>query len=451
MKADTPQAHTPNPDPYPPKDHWEYVAGLVSEIVNKTPGATKPGYWADWCRALFYAGTALYLWNEAAELKVAFLSALSLEEGQKVFLVAKYADESGLTPALKSLLGEKGQITTEEIGQRAVAAFAEVKPVSGPKLQWDFHCLDVLPDSSLDRVMLFSAASHVANWPDFARQINRVLREGGRVVIAEAPLGGSEFRYAMHMDGHYESITSRILSGMGIKEEDLPDVSTEHLNTLFQPHLLWTRAFSWDGLYLFFGQKGGKEDGLYTKLPKSTKDVQKFAVVKPSSNSWDFMAQAEKAVYGPVVKELLEKEFWKVQNFGIGCLMWEWHNSRNITDVMYSNLMAKPGDKVLMICEMPEELDTIHELRRRIGKDGEIVCVDMVMGGYNHKGWQKRRQEYMDKGCGEEWPYEFADDYPDNYFDLIFIPQGVHHSNNWLRDAPRLLRALKPGRSDHGH
>jgi len=37
-------------------------------------------------------------------------------------------------------------------------------------------------------------------------------------------------------------------------------------------------------------------------------------------------------------------------------------------------------------------------------------------------------------------------DYPDNYFDLIFLPQGVHHCNNWLRDAPRLLRTLKPGR-----
>jgi len=40
----------------------------------------------------------------------------------------------------------------------------------------------------------------------------------------------------------------------------------------------------------------------------------------------------------------------------------------------------------------------------------------------------------------------FADHFPDNYFDLIILPQGVHHSNNWLRGCPRLLRALKPGR-----
>ncbi len=445
MGKNTIPTHTPNPAPYPRKDHWEYAPGLVSEIVSKTPGATKPSYWADWCRTLFYGGTTLYLWNEATELKIAFLSALSLQEGQGVFLIGKYADESGLTPALKSLLGQRGQITIEEIGPQAVAAFSAVKPTPGTKLQWNFNCLDSLPDRSLDRVILFGAASHVANWNDFARQINRVLREGGRVVVAEAPLGGSEFRYAMHMDAHYEGIISRLLSGMGIKEGELPDVSVEHLTALFQPYLRWSRVFSWDGLYVFFGQKGGKEDSFYPEFPKSTKDVQAFLTVKSFSNPWDFLAEPEKAVYSSVVTELHGKEFWKVQNFGIGCLMWEWHNSRNITDVMYSNLMAKPGDKVLLICEMPEELGTIHELRKRIGETGEIVCVDMVEGAYNYKGWQEKRRGYMERGCGEEWPYEFADDYPDNYFDLIFLPQGVHHCNNWLRDAPRLLRALKPG------
>jgi SAM-dependent methyltransferase len=44
-----------------------------------------------------------------------------------------------------------------------------------------------------------------------------------------------------------------------------------------------------------------------------------------------------------------------------------------------------------------------------------------------------------------QWDYPFADKYPDHYFDLIWLPQGVHHAHNWREIAPRLLRVLKPG------
>jgi len=101
----------------------------------------------------------------------------------------------------------------------------------------------------------------------------------------------------------------------------------------------------------------------------------------------------------------------------------------------------------MIIAEFPEDLGNLPELEKRVGPTGEIVVVNITSSpkSYDYKGWQEKRKQCMEQGSPEEWPYDFADDYPDNYFDLIFMPQGVHHCNNWLRDAPRLLRAVKPG------
>ena len=44
-----------------------------------------------------------------------------------------------------------------------------------------------------------------------------------------------------------------------------------------------------------------------------------------------------------------------------------------------------------------------------------------------------------------QYEYTFADKYPDNYFDIIWLPQGVNHARSWEETAPKLLRVLKPG------
>jgi hypothetical protein len=62
-----------------------------------------------WCQAIFYAGTTLYLWNETPELKAAFLSLCSLDEGVDVLVIGKYVEESGLGPAIRSVVGSSGR------------------------------------------------------------------------------------------------------------------------------------------------------------------------------------------------------------------------------------------------------------------------------------------------------------------------------------------------------
>jgi SAM-dependent methyltransferase len=433
------------PPAYPPKDLFEYIGNRNLEEVAKNPALATAVWWKDKCQAFFYAGNTLFLWNEATELKLPFLSACDIEEGQQVFLIGKYTDESGLTPALQSLIGSEGSLKVVEIGQQAINSLLNIDPKPKIKLQWDFDYLDSLPDLSLDRIILFSAASHVANWNHLAEQINRTLKDGGRVIIGETPLGGKEFRYALHMDSHDEGYVLRTLSGIGIKEEELPDTSPEDLEALFRKFLTWNRIFKWQGVYLFYGKKGGQGITTSLGLPRLTGNVRTFLTPKSSENSWDFVTESENAVWGKAISAINNHTLPKI--WGTANLMWAWFNHRDITDNMYSNLMIEPGYKIMVICEsmVPEALGINAELQKRTGGKVEIEWVVMSPGGYDYDGWQKKRADYIANDCGEEWPYDFADRFPDNYFDLIFLPQGVHHSNNWLRDAPRLLRALKPG------
>jgi SAM-dependent methyltransferase len=446
------------PAPYPPKNHWEYNLfeyhkGLPDQshydFMANTPGVNTAAYWADWCQAILYAGTTLYLWNEVPELKAAFLSVCSLEEGMDVFLIGKYAEESGLAPAIRSVLCDGGRLTVDDIGERVITAFATGSPSVGTDLQWDFLHLDCVSDGSLDRVVLFGAASHVANWSHFAAQVERVLREEGRLVIAEAPLGGKEFRQALHEDSHYESFILRVLSGLGMAEDDLPNTGPLALTEVFEPHLGWTRYYLRQGIYLFYGQKGGDLARLapVATFPPATPQVRRFLEVKTAKTTWDLLSEREKQVWGATVADINTPHMGKCVTWGGGSLCWNYRNQREITDIMWSNLAAAPGHKAMIIAEFPEDLGTLEELRKRVGPTGEVVVVNITSSpkSYDHKGWQAKRKQYMEQGSPEEWPYDFADDYPDGYFDLIFLPQGVHHCNNWLRDAPRLLRAIKPG------
>jgi len=444
------------PAPYPIKDHWEYNLYEYHkslpdqthyEYMANTPGIKTAEYWADWCQAMFYAGTTLYLWNEVPELKAGLLSACALDEGQAVFLIGKYADESGLAAAVRSLVGDTGTLTVEEIGERVIAAFLEGSPAAGTRLQWDFDYLDGVPEKSLDRVILFGAASHVTDWPRFAAQVDRVLSDDGLLVVAETPLGGKEFSEATHIDSHYESFVLRVLTGLGLREDELPDCSPKDLAALFKPYLSWSHHFSWQGIYLFYGQKDGKAAGAVPSLPRATDEVRAFLAFKSGKGIWDLLSEPEKRVWGATIEDINRPHMANFVTWGGGALCWNYRNQREITDIMWSNLAAKPGDKVMFIGEFPEDLGTLPELEKRVGPRGEIALVNITSSpkSYDYKGWQAKRQAYMDQGSPEEWPYDFADDYPDDYFDLMFLPQGVHHCNNWLRDAPRLLRAVKPG------
>ena len=425
------------------KDPWDYLRPAHVEMFGQD--LLNPEKRARWCQALFYGGNTLRLWNEAIELKIALLSACALQEGQRVILIGKYADESGLAPALLSLLAPKGHLKVEEIAPQAFAGFSQIDPGAGKRMQWDFDHFDSLADESLDRVILFNAASHIGNWEHCTQQVNRTLHNGGRVVIAEAPLGGKDLETAANMDAHLEAFLMRILSGMGLRKEELPQCEPEALIALFKPILSWWRVFAWQGLYLFYGQKGGDEGNPSFVFPKSTEAVQMFLTEKSSSGPWEFLAAPEVAGLGREVEDRKLLKNWGRAIFFTDNLNWIWGNAVSIRHTMYSNLRAGPGNRALVIGEKLEALGFLPELRNRVGKEGEIAAFDMV--AKSHSAYTKQWESGPDVFIPEKhrWAYPFADKYPDEHFDLVWLPQGVHHAMDWEETAQKLLRVLKPG------
>jgi len=425
------------------EDPWDYLHPYAAKLFG--PDIQDPDKRAAWCKALFIAGNSLRLWNRAAELKMALLSACALREGQKVLLIAKHGGESGVAGAIRSLLGQSGHLTVEEIAPDAFASFSQIHPETGKKLQWDFNYFDSLPDQSVDRVILFGAASHVGNLKECAQQIYRVLRDGGRVIIADAPWGGRDVVTASHLDAHLEGFVARILAGMEMKEEELPQIGPEDWMAVFKPLLSQSRVFSWQGLYAFYGQKSGGQEDLFWEFPASTKAIQIFLKEKPSSSPWDFLVDREIDAFGPEVKESdLQKKWGRAIFFGSN-LRWCWMNALSIRQMMYGHLHAKPGDRVLVAGEFMEEIGFLPELRKRVGDTGEIASFDMV--AKSRSGREQQWKTGLSANIKEkhQWDYPFADTYPDDYFDLIWFPQGVHHACSWAEIAPRFLRALKPG------
>ena len=169
------------------KNPWDYLLPYAVTVFG--PDVLNKEKRAAWCKAMFCAGSTLCLWNRAVELKLALLSACALREGQRVLLIGKYANESGLASAIGSLLGGEGSLRIEEIASKALVSFSEVHPVTGKRLQWDFSNFDSLPDKSVDRVILFGAASHMGNLHHCAQHIHRVLRDGGKVIAADLQEG----------------------------------------------------------------------------------------------------------------------------------------------------------------------------------------------------------------------------------------------------------------------
>jgi SAM-dependent methyltransferase len=326
------------------EDPWDFVLPVHVKMFGSE--LLSPDKKAIWCKAFFCGGSTLHLWNKAVELKLTLLSACALKGGQRVVLIGKYCAESGLVQALRSLLSQKDLLVVEEIAPQALAAFPQIHPATGKRLQWNFNYFDSLPDESLDRVILFGATSHIGNLEECVRHIYRILRDRGRVIIADAPWGGEDLVTAAHMDAHLEGFVTRILAGMKLKEEELPHIGPEDLTTLFKSVLRWSRAISWQGLYLFYGQKGGSEGNASWDFPLPTEAVQIFLTEKASMNPWHFLTASEIATLGSEVAESKLQKNWGRAIFFASCLAWCWANSKTIKHLMYSNLRVKPGNRV---------------------------------------------------------------------------------------------------------
>ena len=273
------------------KDVWspEYLKDYYAYVIG--PEIFDAAIRDQFCEAIFFGGNTLRLWNEAVDLKKTFLTASALANGQKVLLVGKFTQESGLVDTIQQLIGSSGELTTIDTTQKFLDGVRTPKAI----LQWNFS-FSSLPVNSFDRVILFSTVSQIKNMKDSAEQIKKLLKNGGRVIVAEDPVGGREFLTAIHMDTHMEAHTFRMMNGMGITEKDLPIVGVPEMTKAFNG-LEGTGSSAWLGLYTFYGQKGGAVESYTLPAPAPGTPLADFLTAKPFKNPFSWMTAKELAVW----------------------------------------------------------------------------------------------------------------------------------------------------------
>jgi SAM-dependent methyltransferase len=426
-------------DVWSPKYLLNYYAYIIGpEIFNN---ALRDQY----CEAAFFGGNTLRLWNEAIDLKVNFLTASALYNGQKVLLVGKFIEEGGVIAAINHLIGSTGELTFIDTTQNFLDGIRTPKAV----LQWDFSYGN-LPDNSYDRIILFSTVSQIKNMADCARQLKSLLKNGGRIIIAEDPVGGRAMLEAMHMDTHMEAHTFRMLNGMGITERDLPVVGIPEIANAFSD-LIGIGSSSWLGMYNFYGQKGGTVIPYSLPTPAPGSALADFLTVQPFKAPFAWMTPKELAVWPLLTTQEVRGSCAYALFLAGGLKLIADLNEREggTNALMLDNLHLKKGDKILIISELLDEMDWINRLENRTGfrLDEAETFIYEISRQVRSAGKRANfaDQNPQDKDAKSIFYYGMPDAYPDEFFDVIWMPQGNGHNLNWDDFFQRAIRTLKTG------
>jgi SAM-dependent methyltransferase len=426
-------------------DVWspEYLRNYYAYVVG--PEIFDPATRDQFCEAGFFGGNTLRLWNEATDLKKRFLAASALSRGHRVLLVGKFAQETGLVGTIRQLIGPTGALTAIDTTQPFLDGVRSPRAV----LQWNFSFRH-LPPGAFDRVILFSTVSQMANMAESAEQLTALLKTGGRLTVAEDPVGGREFLAAIHMDTHMEAHTFRMMNGMGITERDLPIVGIPEMARAFA-RLTHTGSAAWLGLYTFYGQKEGAFEPYTLPPPVPGAPLADFLTAKPFRNPFGWMTARELAVWPLVADPRVRASCAYSLFLGGGLhLIADLNEREGGTDsLMLDNLGLKKGDKVLIISELLDEMGWYSKLERRTQfkmADADAYVYDIAQRVRSARTRSRLADEQpQDQGARSVFYYAMPDAYPDEYFDAIWMPQGCGHNVNWDDFLQRALRVLKTG------
>jgi len=233
------------------KTAWDYITercrrrfeamGIPRKVLED------PKMQKAWSRAVFAAGGVPYMWDLAVDFKRLMYDSLVLRRGDKVLLIGEWIEECGFTAEVKKRIGNEGELVAHEI--------LEIFEKGVSQWRWDYA--DKYPDEHFDAVFCPQNIHHHSDWKVGAKDLTRVLKKDGRVVIAEMTLGGPGFRAAIHSDIHIYAIMKKIFYGMGASDifEGKLYYGFDTIMEAFTPYLKDIHTFEWKGALLFYGTR----------------------------------------------------------------------------------------------------------------------------------------------------------------------------------------------------
>lgn len=158
---------------------------------------------------------------------------------------------------------------------------------------------------------------------------------------------------------------------------------------------------------------------------------------------WSYIQDWDIKLMGSEILDEEERRRWTIAFAIAGGLPYMWKEiARPISDIVYSLLELREGDKVVIVGESIEPAGWAEAMREIVGPRG-VVDTHEIIEEARHKvgnGILGRT------GLAGQWEWTYTHDKPDEYYDCVAILQASHHADDWGDIGDELLRVMKPGR-----
>jgi SAM-dependent methyltransferase len=237
----------------PTDNPWDYLQ--PNDVERFGPVILDRDEQKRWSSALFLGGLS-YMWQKSTVLRDLIFLHLALKAGDRVLLLGEALEGSRFPADIRARIGDAA-LTSIDIIEEARNAMLQRRIGRNGKLgTWEYTYTHATPAEHYDAVFVLQGIGHSDDWAITGRELTRVLKPGGPIVLAEIGFG-PQFFAALEMDLHVEYIFRKIVAGRQRELGDAAYYSTADLAAAFAGLLNDVGSFSWRGADLLWGRKPG--------------------------------------------------------------------------------------------------------------------------------------------------------------------------------------------------
>jgi SAM-dependent methyltransferase len=208
-----------------------------------------------WSRAVMLGGLP-YMWRKKAKVvRDMVFDHMALADGQSVLVIGEALEPCAFLSDIRERIGSGGSMDVFDITEDARDAYiAGRRGRHGALATWQFDYTHEKPAEAYDCVAILQGVQHTDDWHETARELVRVLRPGGSIVLAEitfSPQMVMKAKLDMHLDYWLEKMFAR----MGWGPEEFPYYSPQQLEAAFGGLLDGLETFCWNGVECLWGRK----------------------------------------------------------------------------------------------------------------------------------------------------------------------------------------------------